>query len=84
MFLPQENDDVVLLFDAKLNRRVNGKVVKVRGKFILVEFRLWSSKKLIRSWFPRLSDDCFGAHVKEKSIVGDEWYSVYPTNADLS
>jgi hypothetical protein len=53
--MPKKDDVVYLYYDGKWGRRVVGKVLRVRGFMIQVEFVPWASdnKEKVINWFPR-------------------------------
>ena len=83
-FNPKKNDIVYVCYDGKLGRKVEGVVLINRGFAIKVRFKLWVEKEIVEQWFVRVSDEAYGAYVRQegslmKALMGTpgDWYSVY-------
>lgn len=89
-WLPKVGDSVWCCYDGKFSRRIKGSVVKVRGCFIYVASRRWGGDgEVFAAWFPRRSEQSFGAIVPQKDSLmdslfglGGDWYSVYADNGE--
>jgi hypothetical protein len=74
---PKENDIVYLYYDGKRGRRVEGKVLKIKGFMIQVEFIPYASdnKEKVINWFPRCyknkyEDNRFAGYLKGEGEGG--------------
>jgi hypothetical protein len=89
---PKKDDTVYLYYDGKRGRRIEGKVLNIKGFLIQVEFIPYCSdnEEKVTNWFPRLiankSEDGnrYGGYLKGEGEGGimkwlglpGDWYSV--------
>ena len=68
-FNPKKNDIVYVCYDGKLGRKVEGVVLINRGFAIKVRFKLWVEKEIVEQWFVRVSDEAYGAYVRQEGSI---------------